>query len=124
MAIATVTFRKCILNSQEFERDDNWMGSRVFFDLEINSERYPNLYTDVKQHVGVGAEHEFLEVTKPQGYVGPFNFPVFRGSVEFYYRHVVGAHGSMFGMPGIKMRPIGYVLEQEMRVQFEVLEGD
>jgi len=30
MAIATVTFRKCILNSQEFERDDNWMAHGYF----------------------------------------------------------------------------------------------
>lgn len=123
MPVATVTFRKCILNSQEAGSDDCHLGSRVYFDLDIDGTPYPSLFTDVRQLVGSDSENEFLDVSMPRGYAGPFNFQVFRGSVEFYYRHVIGVHASMFGMRGIRTGFIGYVLEQEMRVQFEVLES-
>jgi len=120
MALATVTFRRCIMNSPECEGDDRHMGSRIFFDLDVDGTPHPNLYSDITQPIGLGAETEFLEVTQPQGYVGPINFPVFQGLVEFYYRHVVGAQGLMVGFKPSDMRFVGYVLEQEMRVQFEV----
>ncbi len=120
MAIATLTFRKCIINLPEYAKDDHCTGSRVFFDLDIDGQQHQNLYVDVKQLVGKGEEPQFLEVTAPQGYAGPLNVQVFRGCVEFYYRHVVGAGGLMFGGKGTAMRFVGYVLEQEMRVQFEI----
>ncbi len=120
MAIATVTFRRCIINLPEYGSDDRHTGSRVFFDLDIDGQPHPNLSADIRQRAGGRAETEFLEVTMPQGYAGPFNFHVFRGCVEFYYRHVVGAGGLMFGGKSTAMRFVGYVLEQEMRVQFEV----
>lgn len=120
MATAIVTFKKCIINLPDYKNDHQRTGSRVFFDLDIDGQRHPNLYVDVTQPVGSGAQTEFLEVTTPQGYAGPLNVHVFRGCVEFYYRHVVGAGGLMFGGMSTAMRFVGYVLEQEMRVQFEV----
>lgn len=120
MAMATVTFRRCIVNSPEYGGDAQHLGSRIYFDLDIDGHEHPNLYADVKQAIGVAADEEFLEVTEPQGYTGPLNLPVFEGLVEFYYRHVIGAQGLLFGTKPSEMRFIGHVLEQEMRVQFEV----
>lgn len=120
MVTATVTFRRCIMNSPEHGLDDDHVGARVYFDLDIEGHHHQNLYADVRQPIGLRAEHEFLEVTRPYGYHGPFNFPVFQGLVEFYYRHVIGAHGLMSGMKATDMRFVGYVLEQQMRVHFEV----
>ncbi len=108
------------MNSPECGGDDDHVGSRVYFDLEIEGQRHPNLYADVKQPIGLGSEEQFLGVTEPHGYAGPFNLLVFQGLVEFYYRHVIGAQSLMFGTKATDMRFVGYVLEQEMRVEFEV----
>ncbi len=124
MPIATVAFRRCIFNSPEYGSDDDHVGSRVFFDLDLEGEGYANLHVDVRQLVREGAENEPLLVTRPQGYEGPFNFPVFQGLVEFYYRHAVGAKWGMFGMRGLRMRLEGWAVEQEMLVQFEVFDEE
>ncbi len=124
MPTATVAFRRCIFNSPEYGSDDDHVGSRVFFDLDLEGEGYANLYVDVRQLVREGTENEPLLVTRPQGYEGPFNFPVFQGLVEFYYRHAVGAKWGMFGMRGLRMRLEGWAVEQEMLVQFEVFDEE
>ena len=121
MPIATITFRKCIINVPEYAKDDRCTGSRVFFDLDIDGQQHQNLHVDVKQPFGRVEQTEFLEITTPQGYAGPLNVHVFRGCVEFYYRHVVGAGGLTVGGKATAMRFVGYVLEQEMRVQFEIV---
>ncbi len=120
MATATLTFRRCIMNSTEYGGDDKHLGSRVYFDLDVEGHAHPNLYTDVRQPIGLDSETEFLEVTQPHGYAGPFNFLVFQGLVEFYYRHVIGAQALTFGTKVSDMRFVGHVLEHEMRVEFEV----
>ena len=120
MAAATLTFRRCIVNSPEYGGDEKHLGSRVYFDLDVEGQEHPNLYADIRQPIGFGSEAEFVEVTEPYGYAGPLNVPVFQGLVEFYYRHVIGAQGMMFGTQATDMRFVGYVLEKEMRVQFEV----
>ena len=84
----------------------------MYFDLDIEGRRHPNLSADVRQPLGPGAEEDFLQVTEPHGYTGPINLPVFQGLVEFYYRHVIGAQGLMLGMGTTDMRFVGYVLEQ------------
>lgn len=120
MPTATVTFRRCVMNSPESPGNAQYLGSRVYFDLDIEGQRHPNLSADVRQPLGPGAEEDFLQVTEPHGYTGPINLPVFQGLVEFYYRHVIGAQGLMLGMGTTDMRFVGYVLEQEMHVQFEI----
>ena len=124
MLIATVAFRRCIFNSPEFGSDDDHVGSRVFFDLSVGEEAYANLYVDLRQLVREGAEQEPLLITHPANYSGPFNFPVFQGLVEFYYRHAVGGKWGMFGLPGVGMRLENWAVEQEMLVQFEVFDDE
>jgi len=120
MLIATVAFRRCIFNSPEFGSDEDHVGSRVFFDLSVAEETYANLHVDLRQLVRDGAEQEPLLITYPANYSGPFNFPVFQGLVEFYYRHAVGDKWRMLGMPWLGMRLENWAVEQEMLVQFEV----
>ncbi len=124
MLIATVAFRRCIINSPEFGSNEDHVGSRVFFDLSVADEGYANLYVDIRQLVREGTEHEPLLVTHPSNYSGPFNFQVFQGLVEFYYRHAVGGKWGMFGMHGIRMRLENWTVEQEMLVQFEVFDDE
>lgn len=112
MAIATVTFRRCLVNASEAGSDEAQTGSRVFFDLNIGGQEFVDVYADVTQANREGAP---LAVTPPQGYDGPLNFPVFQGLVEFYYRQVTG--GSPDGL-GLWLRD--WVIEQEMVVQLEV----
>jgi len=120
MPVATVTFRRCIINSPEFWSDDDHVGSRVFFDLSVEGEEFKDLFVDVRQLLDDGTESQPLLVSLPQGYDGPFNMPVFQGLVEFYYRHAIGVQSSMFGTKGLGMRLEGWEVEQEMRIQFEV----
>ncbi len=122
MATATMIFRRCILNPPEWKGDDQHMGARLYFDLEVEGTQYGNLHADLVQRIGLGADQEFLEVTDPSGYSGPWNLPVFQGLAVFYYRHVIGADGLVLGTKPSDMRFVGYVLEQEMCVQFEVSE--
>ncbi len=120
MATATLTFRRCVMNSPETEADDHHVGARVYFDLDVEGRQHANLFADVREPIGVASHEEFLEVSTPHNYSGPLNVPVFQGLVEFYYRHVIGAGGLIFGAKSTDMKYVGYVLEQEMQVQFEV----
>ena len=120
MAIATVTFRRCLVNAPEYGSDDNHVGSRVFFDLHREGREFVNVYVDVKQATGEGAEREPLVVTPPHGYDGPLNVPVFHSLVEFYYRQAVGGASGLSGIQGLGMRLTDWVIERDMRVQFEI----
>ena len=116
MAIATVTFRRCLVNSSEAGSDETQIGSRVFFDLNVGGQEFVDVYADVTQASREGGAP--LVVTTPQGYDGPLNFQVFQGLVEFYYRHATG--GSWAGPEELGMKLQDWVIEQEMVVQFEV----
>ena len=113
MAIATVTFRRCLVNASEARRDEAQNGSRVFFDVTIGGQAFVDVYVDVTQ--ATREEDGPLFVTPPQGYDGPLNLPVFQGLVEFYYRQVTG--GSPDGL-GLWLQD--WMIDQEMVVQFEV----
>ena len=116
MAIATVTFRRCLVNSSEAGSDETQIGSRVFFDLNVGGQEFVDVYADVTQ--ATQEEGSPLFVTPPQGYDGPLNLQVFQGLVEFYYRQATG--GSWAGPGGLGLRLQDWVIEQEMVVQFEV----
>lgn len=120
MPVATVVFRRCVMNSRDSESDEQHVGSRMFFDLRIDERVFVNICVDVSHLVGDGAQNEVLLVSRPEGYDGPLDFPVFQSLVEFYYRQVVGDRWSMFGNKNIRMRLEDWVLEHEMLVQFEV----
>ncbi len=119
MPVATVTFKKCILNVPECEPGDGRVGSRVFFDLEIDGARHPDLCVDIVHPVGEALAEQPVAVTRPSGYGGPLNFPVFRDLVTFYYFQVVGARGLLGGLREPRLFR-GYTLAPEMQVQFEV----
>ena len=112
MAIATVTFRRCLVNALEAGSDEAQVGSRVFFDLNVEGQEFVDVYVDVQAN-REGDAPPF--VTPPQGYDGPLNLQVFQGLVEFYYRQTAG--GSPDGL-GMKLQD--WLIEQEMVVQFEV----
>ncbi|MCZ6801362.1 MAG: hypothetical protein O7F12_12830 [Nitrospirae bacterium] len=120
MPTATVAFRRCIINSPEYGSDEDHVGSRIFFDLAMDDVGFANVYVDVRQFLDEAAEDQPLLVSPPQGYDGPLNSLVFQGVIEFYYRHAVGAKWSMLGMKGVSMRLEGWMVEQEMLVEFEV----
>lgn len=123
MAIATVTFRSCIVNQKAAGTDDHTMGSRVYFDLDIDGRQYSDLYVDVWEPLGMTTDQALLQVTAPQGYDGPFNFPVFRASLEFYYRNALGGQAWLSMVRGIRGMTERHKVEQDMQVQFEIQDG-
>ncbi len=120
MPTATVIFRKCILNAPEAGGDPHHVGSRVFFDVEIDGKGLGLLSADITHPVGPQAEAGPLVVTPVQGYDLLFGSPMFQWGLEFYYRQVVGASGLIGGMIGVSTFLKDYVLEPEMRIQFEM----
>ncbi|MBF0227911.1 MAG: hypothetical protein HQK76_20905 [Desulfobacterales bacterium] len=97
------------------------MVSRAFFDLKIGEQTYKDLSVDIKQQVGSNFETSVLEISKPNGYDGPFNHQAFRDAVENYYRKLVGSSGSgirISGASNIQMRNNTFV--QEIHVDFSV----
>ncbi len=112
MAVAMMTFRRCVVNASEAGSDEKQAGSRIFFDLNIEGREFVDVYADVRVKRKGGAP---LCVTPPRGYDGPLNLQVFQGLVEFYYRHATGGGPDGFGL----MLP-DWTIEQEMVVQFEV----
>jgi hypothetical protein len=120
MPIATMAFRRCVVNSSEYGSDEAHVVSRIFFDLQLEHAAFANVSVDVRQLVREGVEPQPLLISHPQGYDGPLNVQVFHGLVEFYYRQAVGEKWGMFGNTGIRMRLEDWVIEYEMLVQFEV----
>lgn len=112
MAIVTVTFRRCLVNTAEAGSHETQIGSRVFFDLNIEGREFVDVYADVR----VNREGDSsLCVTPPRGYEGPLNLQVYQGLVEFYYRQATGG-----GPDGLGLMLPDWMIEQEMVVQFEV----
>ncbi len=104
---ATVTLTRCVQDSQDYGSNDEHMVSRVFFDLEVDGRSYPGLHADLKQVVGSNYETGDIEVGKPEGYRGPFNYIAFRDAAERYFRGLVGSAGSgirIQGATNIRMR--------------------
>ena len=120
MATATVAFRKCVINSPSSDSEEGYLASRVYFDLDIDKEGHANAYVDVRQSLSPGLEDQPLEISEIHGYDGPFNFEVFRGSVEFYFRQATGGKMSLFSTGGKFLPLTDWTIEQELLVQFEV----
>ena len=102
MQTGKVTLQKLIQDSQDYGSNDEHMISRVFFDFEVEGQKYEGLYADIKQTVGSSFENAPLEVSKPVNYTGPFNFEAFHEIVEQYYRSLIGQSGSGIHITGGK----------------------
>jgi len=125
MSKAKVIFYKCIQDSQDYGSDDEWMVSRVFFNLEIGEERFEELYADVKQTVGSDYDTALLELSAPHGYEGAFNHQAFRDCAEKYYRSCIGSEATGIriekGARFIRMR--NNIIGKEMVCEFEISGG-
>lgn len=89
-----ITFKKVHQYSQEYGSKEEHTKAQVFFDLESNGKKFPDLYADVKQIIGSHFETAPIEVSAPHGYSGPFDHDIFRQEVEIYFRDAFGSTGS------------------------------
>jgi len=107
MPPARIVFRELIQDSQDYGSDDEYMVSRVFFDLEFEGETHRGLYANIKQPVGSSFETSSLEMSGPMNYKGPFNMLAFQQAAERYYRSLFGSQGNAVRTTGashIRMR--------------------
>ena len=122
MPTATITFRECIQDSQDFGSDDEHMVSRVVLDLAAEGRTFPNLTVDVKQTVGSSYESGPLEVSRPRGYDGSLDNEPFRKAVERYYRSQVGSGGSGIrigpGSANLRMRNNRFISRAEVSFEY------
>lgn len=123
MGVAKITFYKCIQDSQDYGSDDEHMVSRVFFIFEIADKKF-ELHADIKQTIGSSYEAGSIEVGKPEGYRGAFNYHAFRDVAEKYYRGLVGASANGIKIQGgsnIRMRNNTFLTK--MTADIEVADG-
>ena len=120
MGTATVAFRKCVFNRQAIPGEQEYLTSRVYFDLDIDGRGYANVYVNVRQSDHLEVKDQPLEISDMYGYNGPFNFDVFCGSVEFYLSQVLGGKKPLLSSEGCFLPLADWTIEQEMLVQFEV----
>lgn len=116
MPVATVTFKKCLFNTPACGAGEGRVGSRVFFDLDIDGVLHPDLFVDLIHSASDGADDPPIKIAGPRGCAGPFNAPVFRDCLLFYYNQVVGARGLRAGLKFFRSA----ALTPEMRVQFDI----
>jgi len=124
MGVATVAFRKCVINSQTYGVDDDSVGSRVFFDLDIDGDNYKDVYVEVREVPKSGTHQKPLEISELHGYEGPLNYEVLWGSIEFYFWQVMGGQESMINTQGKLLTLTDWTIEHEMVVQFEMPEDE
>jgi hypothetical protein len=105
MPRAKVHFTQIFQFAQETGVPEELALARIFFDLEIGSQKYPDLSADIKQTVGARYEAGPLEVSSVKGYSGPFNHEEFRKEAERYYREAFGTQGSAISFgPGSSLK--------------------
>ncbi len=126
MTQAKIYLQQLVQDSQEYGSNDEYMVSRVFFDLEIDGKKHQGLHCDVKQIVGSSFETSPLEVSKPIGYKGAFNHEAFQKIIERYYRGVVGSQGRGIRIAGgsnIRMHNNTFVYAGEEMIDIQVSGG-
>ena len=127
MAKATVTFEKCIQDSQEYSSDSEQMVSRLFFTLDIDG-RQIGLYLDLKQNVGSSFVDGPIEIDIPteagsmnaEKYRCLLNYEAFSRAVESYYRGMVGSVGAMIGLGGGKARTRNIIFNERKVASFDI----
>lgn len=112
----TIHLRELLQDAQEFGSDDEFMVSRVFFDLEVDTRMFRGLYADLKQVVGSQFEDEAIQVTGPVGYTGPHpvNQKSFQDAVRRYFLRFIGPNGTsgilLVNSKNIRMRDNRFAL--------------
>ncbi|MDX1411911.1 MAG: hypothetical protein R3351_07110 [Nitrospirales bacterium] len=122
MGIATVAFRKCVLNLHSDGSQDDRPVFRVVFDLDIDGENYKNVYVEVREALKSGIHKRPLEISEIHGYEGPLNYAILGGSIEFYFRQIIGGKESIINKPGQFLALSDWTIEHKMVVQFEMPE--
>ena len=125
MKQAKISFFMCIQDSQEFGSDDEYMVSRVFFNMEIDGELKTDLYSNIKQTVGSNFEEGQIEVGFPVGITGPFNYEKFSDAAKKYYLKLVGSQGSgiKIGNGCSNIRMMHNIFKFPYNVEFEIPES-
>jgi hypothetical protein len=121
MAKATVTFEKCIQDSQEYS-DSEHMVSRLFFTLDVDG-RQIGLYVDLKQKVGSSFVDGPVEIDismNAEKYRCLLNYEAFRRAVESYYRGLVGSVGAMIGLGGGKARTRNIIFNERKVASLDI----
>ena len=117
---ATIRFRRCVQDSQEYGSTDEYMVSRLFFDIEAAGKVIGSAHADLKQSVGDDFERGAIEVGRPQGYDGPWNHGSFSDAAVTYFRGLVGSSGKGIRIEGstdIRMRDNVFAFEREFPIE-------
>ena len=119
---ATITFFKCIQDSQEFGSDNEYMVSRVFFSLEYDGIEKSYFHAQIKQAVGSSCNDNQIEVSLPEGITGPFNFNAFSDAAKAYYLRLIRPRGCFIkvGDSGSSIRTMNNTFQMSYVVEFTI----
>ena len=112
---AIIQFTKVIQDSQDLGSDEDFMQSRLFFNITISDLNQPDekpkiyndLYCNVRQAAGTDYEEDPIEVDYPKDFDEQIPYFPYTEAAERCYRRCVGstANGIMIvGSKNIRMR--------------------
>ena len=121
MTRAIINFIKLKQDFPEYGSNEQYMVSRVFFDLNVDGKSYTNLYSNIKQKIGSNFESEPLDISAPVGYDGKLNFEVFRAIVDTYIRSLIVNGEKCFNkvVAPSHIRMYGNTFESQLKVPFD-----
>lgn len=114
MPVATVTFTRCVLNAPECAAGEGLVGSRLFFDLDLDGTIRPGLFIDLIHPAEWEGADPPVEVRAQGEGDRLVAAPVFRSCLLFYYRQVAAAWGN--GLSFLR----GCTVASKMTVQLEL----
>jgi len=109
-----VTFRGCLQDLDESDRNDDYVLSRVFFTLEVDGDVVGDFSAEVKQVVGGEAERGDIEVSLPSGYGGQLDTQKFSDAVRDYFHGLIEHHAR-----AVRIAGVGYLRTRNKRFDNE-----
>jgi hypothetical protein len=90
-----------VQNYGSSDQNQDYMVSRIMFDLEIEGKLYGSHYVEVRQPRGTDYTKEPIEVGPPIGaYKGSWNHHDFADLSEEFFRSYIGDSGRLFSFSG------------------------
>jgi len=93
MMAGLVMFHRVVQDSSEFGSTETLSVSRVYFDLEVDGEKFSDLYVNVEEAIGSTHGDEEIIVGRLVNAPGSIDRKAFERAVRTYYQNLVTSAG-------------------------------
>jgi hypothetical protein len=88
-ALVNVEVEGCDQREQYYHGGNDYLEATVKLNISVNGDSQGNFASVVKLTVGDSFDDGSIEVTRPEGYTGPYDHVVFSRNIEGHYRWVL-----------------------------------